>query len=373
MNYRHPLLLSLLLLTIVFKVGAQTPDSTIVTKEKTKGLIPVPVLYYTPDTKLGFGVALIGFFKLQSKTDSTYTRLSTARLIADYTLNKQMDQWLEWNVFTREEKYLLRGEVRHRVYTDRFYGTGNNSSQDNEERYEYDLVGTKLAALKQVGNGIFVGPDVQLTKYYNSETNPISEDQPSQLETQQISGYKGGINNGVGLVLLFDSRDNVSFASSGMLLELSGYRFGSMLGGDFNYSNYNLNFSKFFMLKPNHVLASNTVLTINTDEVPFMRMATIGGDRLLRGYARSRFLARNVVATQLEYRFPVKGRFGLVAFTGVGDVFDKTEDLAFDRLKYTIGSGLRFALNPKEKINVRLDAGYGHEGINFFVVLGESF
>jgi hypothetical protein len=376
MRFRNTLLPALLLFlcsALWTSTLAQTPDSVAVSKVKTRGLIPIPVLYYTPDTRLGFGAALIGFMKLQSKTDSSYTRLSTARLIADYTLNKQMDQWLEWNIFTRDEKYLLRGELRHRVYTDRFYGTGNNSSLDNEEKYEYDLIGTKLAGLKNLGNRMFLGPDLQLTKYYHLKTNPIAEDRPSQLEEQTISGYKGGLNNGLGVMFLVDSRDNVSYAGSGILLEVSGYRFGSLLGGDFDYSNYNVNFSKYFTLKPSHILASNTVLTINTEEVPFMRMATIGGDRLLRGYARSRYLARNVVATQAEYRFPVWRRFSMVAFTGVGDVFDKTADLEVDKLKYTIGTGLRFALNPEEKINIRVDAGYGREGINFFVVLGEAF
>ncbi|MBC5772509.1 BamA/TamA family outer membrane protein [Pontibacter sp. KCTC 32443] len=367
------LLLIFLLFAASVHAVAQSPDTTVVSTEKSKGIIPIPVLYYTPDTKLGFGAALIGFFKLQSKTDSTYTRLSTVKLIADYTLNKQTDQWLEWNIFTRNEKYLLRGELRHRIYTDRFYGTSNNSSVDNEEKYEYDLIGTKLAGIKRIGNKTFFGPDLQLTKYYNLKTNPIAEDRPSQLEEQQVSGYQGGINNGLGLIFMIDSRDNVSYASRGVFLEASGYGFGSYLGGDFSYSNYNLNFSKYFQLKGNHILASNTVLNINTNEVPFMRMATLGGDRLLRGYARSRYMARNVAATQVEYRFPVWRRFGMAAFTGIGDVFDSTSDLKLKELKYTIGTGLRFALNPKEKINVRVDAGYGKEGANFFVVLGEAF
>ncbi|MEJ8756005.1 BamA/TamA family outer membrane protein [Pontibacter sp. H259] len=373
MHPKRLLLLVALLILCKTVTIAQTPDSTATTKEKTRGVIAIPVLYYTPDTKLGFGAALIGFFKLQSKTDSSYTRLSTAKLIADYTLNKQMDQWLEWNMFTRDEEYLLRGELRHRVYTDRFYGLGNNSSEDEEEKYEYDLIGTKLAGLKRLGKYTFLGPDLQLTNYYNFKTYWRDFERPSELEALNVSGHKGGFNSGLGMVFLLDSRDNVSYAAKGMFLEVSGYRFGSILGGDFDYSNYNVNFSKYFQLKPNHILASNTVLNVNTNEVPFMRMATIGGDRLLRGYARSRFLAKNMAATQVEYRFPVKGRLGLVAFTGVGDVFDKTSDLEFDKLKYTIGTGLRFALNPKEKINVRVDAGYGHEGINFFVVLGESF
>ena len=46
-----------------------------------KGLIPAPVLYYTPDTKFGFGASLLGYFRLRSYTDTTYTRLSLARVI----------------------------------------------------------------------------------------------------------------------------------------------------------------------------------------------------------------------------------------------------------------------------------------------------
>ncbi|NDK56684.1 BamA/TamA family outer membrane protein [Pontibacter sp. BT213] len=366
------LLLTLMLTLAKLPAAAQTPDTTnTVTKEKTRGLIPIPVLYYTPDTRLGFGAALIGFFKLQNTTDSSYTRLSTIKLIADYTLNKQMDQWLEWNVFTREEKYLLRGELRHRVYTDRFYGLGNNSAVDDEQKYEYDLIGTKLAGLKRTGQHTFLGPDLQLTKYYNHKNHPVAEGRPNQLEG--VAGNNGGINNGLGFIFLLDSRDNVSYASSGMYLEVSGYKFGSYLGGDFDYSNYNLNFSKYFQLKPKLIFATNTVLTLNSQQVPFMRMATIGGDKLLRGYARSRYLARNTIATQVEYRFPIKGRLGMAAFTGIGDVFNETSDLALNKLKYTVGTGLRFALNPEEKINIRVDAGYGREGINFFVVLGEAF
>jgi hypothetical protein len=349
------------------------PDTTPPKAEKTRGVIPIPVLYYTPDTRLGFGAALLGFFKLKNSEDEGYTRLSTVRLIADYTLRKQTDQILDWAIFTRDEKYLLRGELRHRVYIDRFYGIGNDTPLSDEEIYEYDYVSARLAALKKVGAKTFFGPDFQIANYYNTELNPINEDRESQLLTQQIPGYQGGVNSGVGLIFLLDSRDNVAFASSGTYLEMSGYRFGSTFGGDFGYTNLNLDFRKYFQLKPNHILAHNTSFNLNNGAIPVMRMAMAGGDRILRGYAKNRFLEDNFAGTQMEYRFPLFWRFGMAAFAGIGDVFDKPKDVSFSTLKYSIGSGLRYALNPEQKLNIRADIGYGREGMNFYVMIGEAF
>ncbi len=59
------------------------------------------------------------------------------QFLGDYTQNKQLDIWGQWNVFTYNENYLLKGEFRYRNFPDRFYGVGNNSSKFNEERYEY--------------------------------------------------------------------------------------------------------------------------------------------------------------------------------------------------------------------------------------------
>ncbi|MCX2741757.1 BamA/TamA family outer membrane protein [Pontibacter anaerobius] len=352
---------------------ASTASDTTSLPASIKGFIPIPVLYYTPDTRLGMGAAVIGYLRLKSKTDTTYTRLSTARVLVDYTLNKQTDQQLEWNGFTRDEKFLLRGELRHRIYTDRFYGIGNDTELEDEGKYDYSLVGMRFGGLRNLGNQVFVGLDYQLTNYYNLSYDSINEDRESLLQSQQIPGYQGGLNSGAGLVFLIDTRDNTAFASSGMLLEASAYHFGKMFGGDFDYQNYNLSFSKYKALRAGRVLAFNTVFNLNNGEVPLMRLAPAGGDRILRGYARNRFLADNFAGAQLEYRFPLYRRFGLAAFTGIGDVFNHTSEVSFSKLKYSVGSGLRYALSKEQKLNVRVDVGYGREGSNFYVVIGEAF
>jgi hypothetical protein len=353
--------------------AAQVQDTVTSTQEKVKGLIPIPVLYYTPDTRLGFGAALLGFFKLKSNTDDSYTRLSTARLIVDYTLNKQSDQFLEWAIFTREEKYLVRGELRHRVYTDRFYGIGNNTPLTDEETYSFEFASVKLAAFKKISASSFLGPDVQVTNFYNVETNPLTDERPSQLKEKQITGHSGGLNSGLGLVYIIDSRDNVASASKGIFLEAAAYRYGKTFGGDFDYTNYKLNFSKYFTVKPNHIIGSNTVFNINSGNTPFMLLAPAGGDKILRGYSKNRFSDQNFAGTQVEYRFPLFWRFGMATFAGIGDVFNRVDDINFNNLKYSVGTGLRFALNPEQKLNIRADIGYGREGTNFYIVIGEAF
>jgi hypothetical protein len=63
----------------------------------------------------------------------------------------------------------------------------------------------------------------------------------------------------------------------------------------------------------------------------------------------------------------------MVTFAGAGDVFKQTSDLSFDRIKYSVGAGLRFYVNPLERLNIRLDYAYGREGGYFYFFVAEAF
>ena len=102
-------------------------------------------------------------------------------------------------------------------------------------------------------------------------------------------------------------------------------------------------------------------------------MSQVGNDDLLRGYPRNRFRDKNLLATQLEYRFPLFWRFGMTTFAGIGDVFNNYQDLKLSYVKYTLGMGLRFLMNSAERLNVRVDYGYGSEGGYFYVSFTEAF
>ena len=83
-------------------------------------------------------------------------------------------------------------------------------------------------------------------------------------------------------------------------------------------------------------------------------------------------------ASQAEYRFifPSKGflgRFGLVAFGGVGGVGDKFSNFAFDELLPAGGGGLRFRALKKYPINFRIDYGIGRVGNTLSIGVLEAF
>ena len=67
-------------------------------------------------------------------------------------------------------------------------------------------------------------------------------------------------------------------------------------------------------------------------------------------------------------------RFGLVLFTGVGDVTDDLVRPISDRLKISYGSGLRILIDKEQQINMRLDMGFTNQGdANFYFTFKEAF
>jgi len=335
---------------------------------KKIGFFLLPLLYYTPDTRAAAGLVGVYYFNT-GKSDSLHkTRLSYTKLLGDYTQNKQLDFWSSWNIFTNEEKYLFKGEFRFRNFPDKFYGIGNASETGALEKYAYDLFKFKLLAMKQVAKKLFIGLDYQYENEYN-----FSLQAGGELEKGEITGYKGGVGSALGAVVTYDTRDNVVSAYSGHLLEFSSYLNSSYLGGSFNYINLNFELGKYWEVQKNKVLALNFIINSNFGAVPFLDMGKVGGDGMIRGYASNRFRDHHFIGTQVEYRFPVFWRFGMVVFTGIGDVFNHPSDLKLSTMKYTVGAGIRFSINPKERLNVRFDYGLGRKSNAFYLMLTEAF
>jgi len=348
-------------------LGFSSLDDT-VTVEKN-GFFLLPLLYYTPDTRWAAGIAGVYYFRVQPKEDhEKLTRVSYVQFLADYTQNKQKDVWGVWNIFTRDENFLFKGEVRYRDFPDRFYGIGNNTSKANEEMYTYKQVSIKSLALKKIRPSLFVGVDYHFESEYGFEYTPDGE-----LEQGTVTGYNGGIGSAIGFVGIYDSRDNAINARTGKLIEVSTYLYTPVLGSSFSFSSINGIYQHYWSFKRNHALALQTKLRLSYGEVPFLDMSVAGGDDMLRGYPKNRFRDNHFIGSQLEYRFPLFWRIGMVSFIGIGDVFNSVSDITTSTLKYSIGSGLRFVVNPAERLNIRFDYALGREGGYFYFSVAESF
>jgi outer membrane translocation and assembly module TamA len=74
------------------------------------------------------------------------------------------------------------------------------------------------------------------------------------------------------------------------------------------------------------------------------------------------FLIKFYSKLQAEYRQYFWRRFGFVVFGGLGNVSNQLISFDFSTMKYSYGAGLRFLFNKNQKINLRMDIGFGQDG-----------
>lgn len=348
-------------------LGVTPLDDTVVAHKN--GFFFTPLLYYFPDTRWAFGGVGVYAFHLNDKEDTLdFTRTSYVQFLADYTQNRQTDLWAYWSVFTRKERYYLKGELRFRNFPDRFYGIGNNTPKEALEMYSYNLLSIKSLFLRRVYQKYFIGFDYNFSNEYGFKLT-----EGGVLENGTITGYIGGIGSALGVVGIYDIRDNVINTYKGAYAELASYFYSRYFGSTFSFMDINGTYLKFWQLRPKHIIALQSRARFTFGNTPFLDLSVVGGDDLLRGYPRNRFRDNHFVGAQMEYRFPLFWRFGMVAFAGAGDVFSRPQDLSWRTTKYSLGLGLRILVNSAERVNLRIDYGIGSEGGYFYFAVAEAF
>jgi len=155
--------------------------------------------------------------------------------------------------------------------------------------------------------------------------------------------------------------------------------FSTGLGSKWSYQYYRASFNKYNALSEHQVLAFRAMACAAAgDRAPIYDLCLFGTTNDLRGYTGGRYQDRRMFATQAEYRlmFPAKGflgKFGVVAFAGVGAIGDKFTDIGFSDLLPAGGGGLRFRLLKKYPVNFRIDYGQGKDGHTLSIGVLEAF
>ena len=177
----------------------------------------------------------------------------------------------------------------------------------------------------------------------------------------------------------WDTRDSIFYPKHGFLTEVASDFFSTGLGSKWSYQYYKASLNKYNALSEHQALAFRVMACAAAgDRVPIYDLCLFGTTNDLRGYTGGRYQDRRMFATQAEYRlmFPAKGfwgRFGMVAFAGVGAIGNKFTDIGFSDLLPAGGGGLRFRLLKKYPVNFRVDYGQGKDGHTLSIGVLEAF
>lgn len=335
-------------------------------KKSPDRIIGAPIIYYTPETNLAFGAAGSYISRLgRFKKDTRPTSISP---IVIYTLKKQFKAQVNADVYLKADDCRLQMEIKLEKFPNKFFGVGNNTLETNIESYTSNSSVFTLSFLKKIESGINFG-----FKYNFSNWKMIEVEAGGVLESGLFPGSRKGTISGLGLMVNFDTRDNTFSARSGSLFELDAMFYKKTLGSTFDFTSFSLDLRKYFTLFSTHVLAVQSLVVMQNGDVPFLNLAQMGGQYSMRGYFQGRYRDKNLFVLQAEYRLPVIWRFGLVGFGGIGNVSEKFRKLSLGDMKYSYGFGIRFLFDPNERIQVRMDIGFGKGSSGFYFSIFEAF
>jgi len=324
-----------------------------------------PYAFYTPETSLAFGAGGILSFNLAEKT-----KPSSVTASGFYSINNQFDITIEPEIYFAKDDYKLRAKLNYGEIFDFYYGIGNQTADIDNDKY---LQGNVMIQTKFQPKLFDERLNPGLIYEYRNLNIVDKKDNP-YLNDENLIGASGGTTSGLGLVVSWDSRDNIFYPLTGGYYELSATSFQKTFGSDFTYTKYILDMRRFFNAFSNHSFGLQVYLMHLSAYPPFYDLALLGGDRVMRGYLFGRYRDKNYYAVQGEYRLPnVIWKFGFTAFAGLGDVSAKFLKIDMNNIKPTYGFGVRFRFDELQKLDLRCDVGFGKGTSGIYFSVNQAF
>lgn len=354
---------------------AKTPaptkqDKSATTKQKKpkRGqLIIAPIPISSPAVGSGLVLAVGYVFKLNQ--EDKLSPPSTVGLVGAFTNSGSRGGGIGGRLYFSENKYQTTfALVKGRVNFD-FFGIGRIPGREPIS-VPLKMGGTIFFGefLRNVGKGIFIGPRFQRRNLY-ARLDGIQTPGGFEIPLTDIQAVSAAL----GFHVQRDKRDSTFYPTKGSLFDVTGDFFMKGLGSRRQYQTYKVSYNGYYRLAPKQILAYRGMICSANQSVPFYDLCLYGTNSDLRGYTSGEFQNRRMFATQAEYRRELKGRFGMVAFGGLGGIARRWNAFRTDELLPAAGAGLRFTLDKKNHINYRIDLGVGREGRTLSISVGEAF
>lgn len=335
-------------------------------ERKSSVLVYLPLVFYTPETGLSGGAMAIIFSNLSSNNHEV--RPSKTGITAFYTQKKQYKINAYTETYLQGDNGKLHISSSYSEFPDKFWGIGQNTSDEMEESYTLLEFTTFGSFLWKVYSHLQIGP------YYRFSRLKITETEKNGLlDTGNILGSDGTTVSGAGIEFSWDTRDNIFWPLKGNLLQLRQIVHRKEIRSNENFSQMDLDFRQFVQLFKQHVFAIQYKMIISNGDVPFQLLPKLGGSTIMRGCYEGRYIDKNYIALQGEYRLPIYWRFSGVLFGSVGQVAPGLKEFNVNDAKTAYGVGIRYAWIVEQKVNIRLDVGISDYGIGYYLKFQEAF
>ena len=330
-------------------------------------VLPAPIITYSSEAGNTFGLAKFNVFH-PSKKD-TISKPSKISAVVTVSTKGRVNISLVNDLILKENKYMILSYFNYKKTPEYMLGIGNDVSVDDVEEVVQNRIKFATAAMRRVKENYYAGISLDLSDYFGIET-----DSNSFLIRDDVSGLHGGTDIGVGLAGALDSRSNRYNPQQGALLLTTVTFYPKFLGSRYEFTSVYIDARKYFKLGKKSVLALQATTSYNSGDVPFYDLSLLGGEDRMRGYYKGALRDKVLFDTQVEFRMPVWNIFGITTWVATGRVADSYKNMSLDGLWLSYGGGIRIRVDSENNANLRLDMGFGPNGVSgFYFNFAEAF
>jgi hypothetical protein len=274
-------------------------------------------------------------------------------------------------MYLKNDRYRISVAVGGGKFNYNYFGEGNTAGN-----------AAKSIPLSQRSKGFLIEPkmrvfrDWYLGPRYHIISNDVTLNDPNLNPTQLPVPLPADLQlrtAALGIRAQRDTSDSPYYQRTGSIFDTLADFFGAGVGGQRNYQNVTISYSKYLSFGPKNVLAIRGSTCMATDNAPFYDVCMLGIAKDLRGYQIGQYRDDRMIVGQVEFRRELFWRVGAVAFAGAGAVAHDWGDFSNSDAQPGGGAGLRLLLAKKNHINLRIDYAWGHGSTATYVGIGEAF
>nr|WP_284040028.1 BamA/TamA family outer membrane protein [Sphingobacterium sp. lm-10] len=372
------------------------PKETTDVPKRRSGIAYLPNVNYNPSIGAQIGLKVVGGHVFGDRENTTMSTFATA---LSYTTRGIIVGYFNHDVYTRENKWNLKGNINIARMVGLDYGLGIgrplanptpdelllNNPERNRFTYNYNVYNFSERLYKKLLPGMFVGAGVFFELKRGISVNNDSGISPNRIYSDWNNfDEERNNNNGIMLNFQYMTRDNPNNAYKGIYADMVLRSNQRWMGSQQSAYQLVTDFRKYWNLskqETNHVLAfwSLGSFKLGKEFLPYLDLPGTGKDayaRSGRGYTLGYFKGLSFYYSELEYRFPILSNRFLsgVVFANVQTANDQMGTKLFRYWQPAGGTGLRVLFNKTTRTNLCIDYAFGRFGQRgFFLGLNEAF
>lgn len=348
---------------------------------KQKGFLPIGDIITEPAVGFGLGLGLAFFHEsfgqkieeAQSeqegeKVDGKYKKLAPPSISGIFGAKTENGTWgaggFHFGSWKNDNIRYLGGVGLMSVNLT-FYGKSEDSILKDGVDYNLDGWGVLQKLLfRMAASDVFLG--AKLT-YFDAKNTFDLSNIPIEVEQWELN-FK---NVGLGIVIEYDSRDNIFAPNHGVHLDVSAMFYnGEGILPD-SIREYQITQAKnkwYYPVLPNLIMGWRVQADLSTGLVPFYALPAID----LRGIPYNRYQGSHVLETELEARYQITERWGVIPFVGVGATADELNEFGSSSARWAGGIGIRYLIARKMRLSYGIDVARGPEDWAIYFKVGSG-